>query len=64
MVNKIEQVGGVASADINGGIKSQIKVDVDMNRLQAYGLDINTIVSTLARGKSKLGGRTNLRRSL
>ena len=56
VVNKIEQVGGVAAADINGGLKSQIKVDVDMNRLQAYGLDINTIVSTLARENQNLAG--------
>ena len=56
VVNKIEQVGGVASADIKGGIKSQIKVDVDMNRLQAYGLDINTIVSTLGEENQNLAG--------
>ncbi len=56
VVNKIEQVGGVASADINGGIKSQIKVDVDMNRLQAYGLDINAIVSTLGEENQNLAG--------
>ena len=56
VVNKIEQVGGVAAADINGGLKSQIKVDVDMNRLQAYGLDINTIVSTLGEENQNLAG--------
>lgn len=56
ILNKIEQVGGVARAEIRGGLKTQIKVDVDMNRLQAYGLDINSIVSTLASENQNLAG--------
>ncbi len=56
ILNRIKQVGGVAMAEIRGGLKTQIKVDVDMNRLQAYGLDINTIVSTLARENQNLAG--------
>ena len=56
VLNKIEQVGGVAMADIKGGLKSQIKVDIDMNRLQAYGLDINTIVRTLGEENQNLAG--------
>ena len=56
ILNRIKQVGGVAMAEIWGGLKTQIKVDVDMNRLQAYGLDINTIVSTLARENQNLAG--------
>lgn len=56
ILNRIKQVGGVAMAEIWGGLKTQIKVDVDMNRLQAYGLDINTIVSTLAIENQNLAG--------
>ena len=43
-------------AEIRGGLKTQIKVDVDMNRLQAYGLDINTIVNTLALENQNISG--------
>ena len=56
ILTSIEQVGGVAMAEIRGGLKSQIKVDVDMNRLQAYGLDINSIVSTLAMENQNISG--------
>lgn len=56
ILTSIEQVGGVAMAEIRGGLKTQIKVDVDMNRLQAYGLDINTIVNTLAVENQNISG--------
>ena len=56
ILTSIEQVGGVARAEIRGGLKTQIKVDVDMNRLQAYGLDINSIVSTLATENQNISG--------
>ncbi|WP_300367166.1 efflux RND transporter permease subunit [Brachyspira sp.] len=56
ILTSIEQVGGVARAEIMGGLKTQIKVDVDMNRLQAYGLDINSIVNTLAMENQNISG--------
>ena len=56
VLTSIEQVGGVAMAEIRGGLKTQVKVDVDMNRLQAYGLDINSIVSTLALENQNISG--------
>ena len=56
ILTSIEQVGGVAMAEIRGGLKTQIKVDVDMNRLQAYGLDINSIVSTWAMENQNISG--------
>ena len=56
ILTSIEQVGGVAMAEIRGGLKTQIKVDVDMNRLQAYGLDINTIVDTLSIENQNIAG--------
>lgn len=56
IVNKIEQAAGVARAEVRGGLQSQIKVDVDLNRLQAYGLNINSIVSLLATENQNLAG--------
>ena len=56
VLTSIEQVGGVAMAEIRGGLKTQVKVDVDMNRLQAYGLDINSIVNTLALENQNISG--------
>ena len=56
IVDRIEQAQGVARAEIRGGLQSQIKVDVNMNRLQAYGLDINSIVSILSIENQNLAG--------
>jgi multidrug efflux pump subunit AcrB len=44
----LERVNGVASAEVNGGATTEIHVDVSNNRLQAYGLTLNTITSALA----------------
>jgi len=56
VLGKIEQVPGVAQAEIRGGLKTEIMVDVDLNRLQAYGLSINDIVSTLAMENQNIAG--------
>ncbi|GHV87459.1 acriflavin resistance protein [Spirochaetia bacterium] len=44
----LERVSGVASAEINGGVSREIHVDVNNNRLEAYGLTLQTITSALA----------------
>jgi multidrug efflux pump subunit AcrB len=44
----LERVNGVASADVNGGSTAEIHVDVSNNRLQAYGLTLNSITGALA----------------
>ena len=56
ILTSIEQVEGVAMAEIRGGLKTQIKVDIDMNRLLAYGLDINAIVNVLALENQNISG--------
>ncbi|OHD59616.1 MAG: hypothetical protein A2014_01685 [Spirochaetes bacterium GWF1_49_6] len=44
---KIEQVPGVASVSMSGGQKKEVHVDVYKNRLMAFGLNIDSIASTL-----------------
>ncbi|AEF80351.1 efflux RND transporter permease subunit [Leadbettera azotonutricia] len=44
----LERVSGVASAEINGGVNREIHVDVNNNRLEAYGLTLQSITSALA----------------
>lgn len=56
VVSKIEQVNGVARVQIFGGLQKQVIVDVSLNRLQAYGLDINSIVALLARENQNIAG--------
>lgn len=56
ILNKIEQASGVARAEIRGGLKTEMKVDLVLNRLHAYGIDINTIVSLLSSENQNLSG--------
>lgn len=56
ILNKIEQASGVARAEIRGGLKTEMKVDVVLNRLHAYGLNINEIVSLLSSENQNLSG--------
>ncbi len=45
--DRFGSVPGVASVSVAGGEKREIRVDVDKNRLNAYGLSINSIVRAL-----------------
>ncbi|WP_300368961.1 efflux RND transporter permease subunit [Brachyspira sp.] len=56
ILNKIEQASGVARAEIRGGLKTEMKVDLLLNRLHAYGIDINSIVSLLSSENQNLSG--------
>ncbi|GHT90816.1 multidrug ABC transporter [Spirochaetia bacterium] len=44
----LERVSGVASAELMGGVNREIHVDVNNNRLEAYGLTLQTITGALA----------------
>jgi HAE1 family hydrophobic/amphiphilic exporter-1 len=50
---QIERIDGVASAAVTGGTRQIIKVEVSLNRLNAFGLSLNDISSAL-RGQSIL----------
>ncbi len=56
ILNKIEQASGVARAEIRGGLKTEMKVDLILNRLHAYAIDINSIVSLLSSENKNLSG--------
>ena len=57
---KIKQAKGVAQAETRGGLKRQIKIDVNLNRLKAYNININQISEALSRDNNNLvGGQAN-----
>ena len=57
---KIKQAKGVAQAETRGGLKRQIKIDANLNRLKAYNININQISEALARDNNNLvGGQAN-----
>lgn len=56
IVDILEQADGVAEASVYGGRALQVNVEVDQNRMAAYGFTIPTITSALAKQNLELGG--------
>lgn len=61
---RLEQVPGVADVEVIGGQLREIQVDVDRDRLQAYGLSLGAVTAALAQenlnvpvGSLRLGPR-------
>lgn len=46
--DKIEEISGVLSADVVGGLDREIKIDVDVNRLKYYNLSFNDISNAIS----------------
>jgi HAE1 family hydrophobic/amphiphilic exporter-1 len=53
--DRLEQIDGVASADIEGGQEAIVRVELSQNRLEAYGLTITEIAGSLAVQNLELG---------
>ncbi|WP_396135912.1 efflux RND transporter permease subunit [Chamaesiphon sp. VAR_69_metabat_338] len=51
-------VDGVASADVSGGVQEEVRVDIDLNRLQSLGISLPTVLDQLTqRNQDVSGGR-------
>ncbi|MDT8900308.1 efflux RND transporter permease subunit [Anaeroselena agilis] len=46
--DRLEQVAGVGSVDLDGGYEREVSVGVDQGRLQAYGLSLKQVSDRLA----------------
>ncbi|MEB3164916.1 MAG: efflux RND transporter permease subunit [Prochlorothrix sp.] len=52
------RVPGVANVDISGGVEEEVQVYLDLDRLQALGLEVSDVVNALAeRNQDVSGGR-------
>ena len=47
IVNSLNQIDGVGQTEIRGGLKRTVCVDVDLNRLNAYSININDIMKAI-----------------
>jgi hydrophobic/amphiphilic exporter-1 (mainly G- bacteria), HAE1 family len=54
--DRLEQTAGIAQASVSGGRESIVRVELDQNRLDAYGLTLSSIATTLASQNIELGG--------
>ena len=56
IVDILEQANGVAEASVSGGRTKIVRVELNENRLAAYGLTITSITSALSKQNLELGG--------
>lgn len=49
-------VPGVASVDVSGGINEEVRVEIDLPRLQALGLNINEVLTRLDQSNRDIAG--------
>ncbi|MBF2098717.1 MAG: efflux RND transporter permease subunit [Gloeomargaritaceae cyanobacterium C42_A2020_066] len=56
LVRVLSLVPGVAAVQVAGGQREEVQVYLDLNRLQASGLGINTILTALAAQNQDVGG--------
>jgi multidrug efflux pump subunit AcrB len=58
LTRELSVVLGVASVDVSGGAEEEVRVLVDLNRLQALGVGLNDVLDELtARNQDTSGGR-------
>ncbi|MFP3090742.1 efflux RND transporter permease subunit [Treponema sp. TIM-1] len=53
--DKLKQIEGVASCDVEGGQDALVRISVSQNRLEAYGITISEIAGVLAAQNTQLG---------
>ncbi len=56
ITNILEQADGVAEASVNGAQSLQVNVELDQNRLAAYGYTLSSVTSVLSKQNLELGG--------
>lgn len=56
ITNILEQADGVAEASVNGAQSLQVNVELDQNRLAAYGYTLSSVTSALSKQNLELGG--------
>ncbi|MCR4742010.1 MAG: efflux RND transporter permease subunit [Treponema sp.] len=56
IADRLEQADGVAQANVRGGRDGIVRVELDLNRLDAYGLTLSSVASTLASNNIEVGG--------
>ncbi len=55
---RLEQVEGIASAEITGGVEREIQIELDPSRLALYGLNLDTVARRIDAFNRNLQGGT------
>ncbi len=54
--DRFEQIPSVLRADLRGGLEREVKVDVDLDKLQFYGLSLNDVVEAIQKENVNIPG--------
>lgn len=58
LARELSLVSGVASADVSGGVQEEVRVNIDLNRLQALGIGLTDVLNQMGqRNQDVSGGR-------
>ncbi|MEL4894702.1 efflux RND transporter permease subunit [Crocosphaera sp. Alani8] len=58
LAREISIIPGVASVDVSGGVEEEVRVNIDLNRLQALGVGLRDVLDELdVRNQDVAGGR-------
>jgi hydrophobe/amphiphile efflux-1 (HAE1) family protein len=58
LARQLQRVPGVANVDVSGGVDEEVQVNVDLQRLQAAGIDLSDLLDALEeRNQDISGGR-------
>jgi len=58
LARELSTVTGIASVDVSGGVAEEVRVNIDLNRLQAVGVGLTDVLDELAaRNQDISGGR-------
>ena len=56
VVPRLERLEGVATVDVTGGLEREIQVDVDQDKLHAYGLTLDNLVERIQTENIRMPG--------
>ncbi len=58
LARELSIVSGVASADVSGGVQEEVRVNIDLNRLQSLGIGLTDVLDEMGqRNQDVSGGR-------
>ncbi|MEM7554922.1 MAG: efflux RND transporter permease subunit [Cyanobacteria bacterium P01_A01_bin.84] len=58
IARELSVVPGVAGVDVSGGVEEEVRINVDLQRLQAFGVGLNSVLDKLrSRNQDISGGR-------
>jgi multidrug efflux pump subunit AcrB len=56
LARELNVVSGVASVDVSGGVAEEVRVEIDLSRLQALGIGLNDVLAELEETNQDVSG--------